>query len=54
MTIKDDGVGFSTQGLSRGHGLRNMEKRAQEIHAKYFLVSKQGKGTEVRLSKKMT
>ena len=54
MTIKDDGVGFSTDGVTRGHGLRNMEERAKEIHAKYFLVSKQGKGTEVRLSKKMT
>jgi signal transduction histidine kinase len=54
MTIKDDGVGFSTEDVPRGHGLRNMEERAKEIRAKYFLVSKQGKGTEVRLSKKMT
>lgn len=54
LTIKDDGVGFSTEGVAQGHGLRNMEERAKDIHAKYFLVSKQGKGTEVRLSMKMT
>ena len=54
MTIKDDGVGFSTDNVTRGHGLRNMEERAKDIHAKYSLVSKQGKGTEVRLSRKMT
>ena len=54
MTIKDDGIGFSTEGVIRGHGLRNMEERAKEIRAKYSLVSKPGRGTELRLSKKMT
>lgn len=54
MTIKDDGVGFSMVEVEHGHGLRNMEKRAKEIHAKYLLESKRGKGTTVKLIKKMT
>jgi nitrate/nitrite-specific signal transduction histidine kinase len=57
MMIKDDGIGFSKDSGSRaggGHGLRNMEKRAREIHATLTLQSGEGKGTTVKLVKKMT
>jgi signal transduction histidine kinase len=57
MMIKDDGIGFSKESGSRaggGHGLRNMEKRAREIHAILKIESGEGKGTTVKLVKKMT
>ena len=60
MEIKDDGIGFQTRGnhidetTRGGHGLRNMEKRAKEIHARLDVVSKEGAGTTVTFLKKMT
>jgi signal transduction histidine kinase/ligand-binding sensor domain-containing protein len=59
MTIVDDGRGFAetrefTSSLPvRGHGLRNMKKRADEIGAEFLLQSTPGKGTAISLSFKM-
>lgn len=60
MTIEDNGIGFSTEksvndnSIRNGHGLRNMEKRANEIQSKFTIESEEGKGTVVKLKKKMT
>jgi signal transduction histidine kinase len=66
MFIRDDGNGFvlrrSDSGtssvklgrnLERGHGLRNMEKRAKEIGADFSIVSRTGHGATIQLKKKM-
>lgn len=60
MSIADDGHGFADAQEStssppaRGHGLRNMKKRAEEISAEFSLQSTPGKGTVISLSFKMT
>ena len=67
MVIEDDGVGFimdeQRQGTSlaaevddhpvRGHGLRNMTKRAEEMGGSLSILSTPGKGTTLRLSVSM-
>jgi ligand-binding sensor domain-containing protein/signal transduction histidine kinase len=68
MVIEDDGVGFVKDGQSagaslapdgddypvRGHGMRNMTKRAEEIGGLLSVRSTPGKGTTLRLSVSMT
>ena len=68
MVIEDDGVGFIMDGHRRGgqdvsevddhpvrgHGLRNMMKRAEEIGGRLSISSTPGKGTALRLSVSMT
>jgi signal transduction histidine kinase len=68
MVIEDDGVGFAcdsgqagTADASavddhpvRGHGLRNMRKRAEDIGGTLSIQSTPGKGTTLRLSVSMT
>jgi signal transduction histidine kinase len=51
MTIGDDPPGHLTK---RGHGLRNMRKRAEEISAELSIQSAAGQGTAICLSKRMT
>jgi len=67
MVIEDDGVGFATDreregtvdALAvgdhpvRGHGVRNMTKRAAEIGGTLSISSHHGKGTTLRLSVRM-
>jgi ligand-binding sensor domain-containing protein len=56
MTIVDDGKGFDPlqkredSVLSSGHGLRNMQRRANRIKGQLDIVSKLGEGTSVILS----
>jgi signal transduction histidine kinase len=57
ITIADDGAGFSAEGHDgspRGHGLRNMTRRAEEIGARFILRSAPGKGTTIEILHKMT
>lgn len=62
LEVKDDGRGLPHEDnlpapsmpTKRGHGLRNMKKRAEEIQAELTIDSLSGKGTTVRLSKRMT
>ena len=68
MVIEDDGVGFVKDGQGegsslaseaddhpvRGHGMRNMTKRAEEIGGKLSVSSIPGKGTTLRLLVSMT
>jgi len=51
ISVKDDGVGFSLEKVkTKGHGLTNMKNRAEEIAAKFSIISKQGKGTQCLLT----
>jgi len=64
MVIQDDGVGFITDEAARvlvaeghsvrGHGLRNMTTRAEEMGGTLTILSTPGKGTTVGLSVSMT
>ncbi|MFN8360890.1 MAG: two-component regulator propeller domain-containing protein [Candidatus Kapaibacterium sp.] len=54
MTIKDDGVGFdlqqdASQRRLSGNGLKNMQKRAEELQGKLFIRSEKIQGTEIIL-----
>ncbi len=55
LNIEDNGRGFRSDGeTGRGHGLRNMEKRAKEIRGQLRIESSPGKGTRITLIKRMT
>lgn len=64
MVIQDDGVGFSTDAATResgtddhptrGHGLKNMTTRAEEMGGRLSIHSTPGKGTTLHLSVSMT
>jgi signal transduction histidine kinase len=55
LVIADDGTGIVPGGSpSRGHGLRNMAKRAAEIGAEFSIAPREGGGTVVSLSRQMT
>ncbi len=58
LIVADNGKGISTTekpegSTKRGHGLRNMKKRAEEIGGELTIESEIGKGTTVVLSKKL-
>jgi signal transduction histidine kinase len=48
LIIKDDGTGI-IQNTSNGNGLRNMQKRAQEIKADFKIDSIENQGTTITL-----
>jgi ligand-binding sensor domain-containing protein len=56
MTIVDNGKGFdpdaprADSAMSSGHGLRNMQRRAERIKGEVAITSKLGEGTSVILS----
>jgi anti-sigma regulatory factor (Ser/Thr protein kinase) len=56
MTIIDNGKGYDRNAkredtvMSSGHGLRNMERRANRIKGQLEITSKLGEGTSVKLS----
>jgi signal transduction histidine kinase len=52
LLIKDNGIGFDAA-ESKGNGLSNMRKRAQEIGAQFEVVSMPQKGTEIKLEMKL-
>jgi signal transduction histidine kinase len=48
LEIRDDGAGFEPGTLAnRGHGLRNIAARANEIGARSEIISSPGKGTRI-------
>lgn len=51
LQVFDNGVGFGPDGVSRrlGHGLNNMEERAQQIGGSFDLVSTEGEGTKITI-----
>ncbi|MFN3940232.1 MAG: ATP-binding protein, partial [Chitinophagales bacterium] len=52
MRITDNGIGFDLRDTQsyNGNGLRNMQKRAEELNGTLQIVSKKGAGTIVALS----
>lgn len=53
LEVDDDGTGFEVSGTSRGHGLRNMSKRAETLGGGLTVVSVPGKGTSISLEATM-
>lgn len=49
LNVEDNGKGFDTEAPSSRNGLKNMEKRANEIAGKLTVTSMINKGTMVRL-----
>jgi signal transduction histidine kinase len=49
MLIRDNGKGFDTSEATKGNGLKNMKKRAEEIGAQFSIDSNPGKGTTIQL-----
>lgn len=45
MTIEDDGVGFDSDSVERGHGLSNMEERARRIDGDLKISGREPTGT---------
>jgi len=54
ILIEDNGIGFDEKSVSYGSGLRNMKSRAKDISGSLWLQSDPGKGTEIKLSIKLT
>ncbi|NCU03352.1 MAG: hypothetical protein GXC73_05135 [Chitinophagaceae bacterium] len=50
LLVKDNGVGFDVKTADSGNGLGNMQKRSDALRGKLLLLSKEGEGTEVRLT----
>ncbi len=50
ILIQDDGIGFDFDSVkNKGHGLTNMQRRAEDIQAKFKMNSKTGRGTKIEL-----
>lgn len=49
LKIRDNGVGFVTEGNTEGNGLGNMKKRAGNLKAKLSIESVPGEGTAIEL-----
>lgn len=49
IVIADDGIGFNSKAVERGHGLRNMRGRAQRIGVRVDIESSPGRGTRAIL-----
>ena len=49
MVISDNGKGFDTNIASRGNGLTNMKKRAEEMGAQLLIMSTPGFGTSIKI-----
>jgi len=49
LLVEDNGIGFDLKTKSSGSGLKNLEKRASEIGAKFIIESKKGVGTKSTL-----
>ena len=54
LTIKDDGQGFDVATVTKGNGLTNMQKRADELAAILSLQSIPQQGTVISLKCKIT
>lgn len=49
VEIRDDGVGFDPQQASAGHGMSNLQERANAMNATLTLQSQPGHGTTIQL-----
>ena len=49
LKVEDNGKGFDINTISAGNGLKNMQKRAEEMKGKLTIDSKTGSGTTITL-----
>ncbi len=49
LTIIDNGVGFDVEQVSSRNGIKNMQARADKLHAKFTIDSKVNLGTKIKL-----
>ena len=52
--ISDDGVGFDTVAAGKGHGFKNMRRRAAELGGTWEITSNSGHGTTIQLEVPLT
>ena len=45
LRLTDDGKGFEVEGVKRGHGIDNMNVRAERLSGKLYIDSREGRGT---------
>ena len=50
IRLLDDGKGFEPNHCELGHGLRNMQKRANAIHGNLEIISRRGEGTIIQFT----
>jgi signal transduction histidine kinase/ligand-binding sensor domain-containing protein len=50
LTIKDDGVGFNPEKVSKGNGLNNYKTRASNLKGEIEIISSLGTGTTIQLT----
>ncbi len=49
LQLADDGIGFNPSADSEGNGIKNMQRRAEEIGAELKIISHRGQGTTIDL-----
>jgi len=49
LTVEDNGIGFVFDEASSGMGLHNIQERAKEIGAAFFLISAPHQGTKIQI-----
>lgn len=54
VTIRDNGVGFNMNEVRKGNGLDNMQKRAEEMGAQFFMKSEPAQGCLITIALKIT
>jgi signal transduction histidine kinase len=54
MSLEDDGIGFSTDDISKSNGLKNLRERADRIHGVLRITSVKQSGTKITLSFKLS
>jgi signal transduction histidine kinase/ligand-binding sensor domain-containing protein len=54
MSLEDDGIGFSTDEISKSNGLKNLRERADRIHGLLRINSVKQSGTKITLSFKLS
>lgn len=50
IELKDNGQGFDMDTVKKGHGVNNMNVRANRLHGKLYIDTRIGKGTIISLS----
>lgn len=54
MHIRDNGVGFNQTNIKSGNGLKNMQKRAQQLEGELNIYSRPGEGTLIKVTLPIT
>lgn len=50
LSVEDDGIGFDTQTIKKGIGMRTMQDRCQDIKAEFQIESIVGKGSKISVT----